>query len=91
MEADKLIWTPDKQRQLKMLGYTYNEDGYFKWVKHEKNHDEFVSATADYLYWFDTETRNGGKIIGSNKFPIMDFDALIVFLKAIQFIKEQTK
>lgn len=90
MEVAIVNWTPDQKRQLKALNFTYNEND-DKWVKHEKNHDEFVRATADFLYWFDTETFNGGKIIGNNKFPIYSFDALVTFLRAIKFIGEQMK
>ena len=85
MEGDNLIWTPDKQRQMEALGFTYDGN---KWVKEEANHNEFVRATAEFLYWFDMENL-GGDVITSNKFPIMDFDALIIFLRAIQFIKEK--
>jgi hypothetical protein len=90
MEADKVIWTPDKHEKLIALGYTYDADNN-KWVKHEKHHDEFVRATADYLYWFDMQSYGDGDILNSNKFPIMDFDALIVFLRAIQFLKEKAE
>jgi hypothetical protein len=78
-----VVWTPDKQKRLQALGFSYNEDN-DKWTKVEKDHDEFVWSTASFLYWFSAETTNGGKIRGSNKFPIMDFDALIIFLRAIQ-------
>lgn len=85
-----MVWDQDKSKKLTALGYAYDEDN-DKWVKHEKDHDEFVRATADFLYWFDMQNYDAGEIIGSNKFPIMDFDALVIFLRAIQFVKEQTK
>lgn len=85
-----MVWTPNKQRQLQALGFSYDENN-DKWVKHEKDHDEFVRATAEFLYWFDEERTNGGRIRGSNKFPIMDFDALIIFLRAVQAIERMVK
>ena len=81
-----MVWNTDQQRQLRALEFTYDEDK-DKWTKIEKDHDEFVWSTASFLYWFSAETTNGGKIRGSNKFPIMDFDALIIFLRAIQAIE----
>jgi hypothetical protein len=90
MEGERVVWNPNQQHQLKILGFNY-DDIRDRWVKTEKDHDELVWATADYLYWFDTENYNGGRIIGNNKFPIMDFDALIIFLKALKSIKELSK
>jgi len=90
MEGARVVWNENQQRQMKALGFSFDENR-DKWIKSGKDHDEFVWATADYLYWFDTETTNGGKIKGNNKFPIMDFDALVIFLRAIKFITEAVK
>jgi len=90
MEVARVVWTENQQRQLRALGFSFDEEK-DKWIKSEPNHDEFVRATACFLYWFDTETTNGGKIRGSNRFPIMDFDALIIFLRAIQAIERLRK
>jgi hypothetical protein len=75
-----MIWTPDKQKQLGALGFTYDGN---KWIKEGKEHNEFIRATADFLYWFDMENRDGD-ILANSKFPIMDFDALIIFLKVVE-------
>jgi hypothetical protein len=79
MESALVVWTPEKQNRLEALGFAYDGN---KWVKEEADHNEFVRATAEFLYWFDMENR-GGDIISTSKFPIMDFDALIIFLKAL--------
>jgi len=87
MEVARVNWTPDKKRQLQALGFNYNEAD-DKWVKCNKDHDEFIRATTEYLYWFDTEAHNGGKVRGHNMFPIMDFEALIIFLRAVEYIED---
>jgi len=90
MEGAKLVWNSEKQRQLTALGFVY--DKYKdKWIKSETKHEEFVWATANYLYWFDTENHSSGSITGGSKFPILDFDALIIFLRALKSIKELAK
>jgi len=86
MEGAKVVWTENQQRQLRALGFSFDKEK-DNWIKKEIDHDEFVRATAYFLYWFDAETINGGKIRGSNRFPIMDFGALIIFLRAIQAIE----
>lgn len=91
MEAgSRVIWTGTQQKQLKALGFAYDEKTE-RWAKHETDHDEFVKTTAQFLYWFDSENTNGGAIRGNNRFPIMDFDALIIFLRAIQAIERLRK
>ena len=87
MEGANMVWTIEQQRQMKALQFSYDKDN-DKWVKNEKDCDEIVWATASYLYWFNTENGNGGNIMGNNRFPIMDFDALIIFLRALKSIKE---
>ena len=85
-----MVWTTDKSKRLQALGFSYDSDK-DKWVKNEKNNDEIIWATASYLYWFETENKNGGNITGNHKFPIMDFDALIIFLRALKSIKGMVK
>ena len=86
MEGARVVWNTEQQRQLRTLGFAYNDDR-DKWTKNAEGYDELVWATADFLYWFSTETHNGGKVAGSNKFPILHFDALIIFLRAIRAIE----
>jgi hypothetical protein len=83
-----MVWTAEKQKQLRALGFEYVKDS-DKWIRHCPNHDEFVRATGDFLYWFDMKARDGGYIRGSNKWPIMHFDALVIFLKALRYLEKE--
>jgi hypothetical protein len=35
------------------------------------------------------KARDGGYIRGSNKWPIMHFDALVIFLKALRYLEKE--
>jgi hypothetical protein len=83
-----VIWTQDQKKQLNALGFVY-EEGNDRWVRCLPPHDEFVRATGDFLYWFDMKAKDGSYIRGSNRFPIMHFDALVIFLKALRYLEKE--
>lgn len=80
-----MIWTEERKKQLETLGFSYDE-GNNIFTKSLPDHNEYVKATSEFLYWFRMK-----EDVGSSKFPFYDFEALVTFLKSIDSIRRENE